>query len=113
MKKLLNILIVFSVFAILNGCGSHRKMVDDTEVLSASMRHVLVIDDAKRYQVDSLITADTLPSLDKWLIGTFVDKTTNKIYIKRVYIRNTNDIEIVYTITGENEPFDIIKRIRK
>lgn len=76
------------------------------------MKYALVIEKARTYQVDSLIMADTLPELNRWLGTTFVDDVTNKRTTKRTYIKKySGKSEIVYIISGNYEPFKIVKRI--
>ena len=113
MKKLFNILIYAMISICIIGCCTQKK-VGSSDVLGSSMKVELHIDDAKAFQVDSLITADTLPSLDKWISSTFIDYNTNKPVVKRMYIKQYSlKHEILYLVIGESEPFEIIKRVEK
>lgn len=111
MKNLLNFLIVLLLTISFNGCN--KKIYNETEVLGASMKIVLFLDNANQFQLDSLINADNLPSVDKWPNTSFVDYETNKRITKKTLVRNTKEGEIVYIITGTTVPYDIIKRIRR
>lgn len=110
MKKLFKLLFILIIGLYIIGCCAHSK-VTKYESLGSLMRYALVIDNAKEYQVDSLITADTLPELDRWLGTTFIDHTTQEAVTKRMYIRKKSNGEVVYIVTGNTEPFKIIKRI--
>lgn len=113
MKKLFNILIYAMISICIIGCCTQKK-VGSSDVLGSSMKVELHIDDAKAFQVDSLINADTLPSLDKWISSTFIDYNTNKSVVKRMYIKQYSPKhEILYLVIGESEPFEIIKRVEK
>lgn len=114
MKKLLNFLTVLLVGFIIISCCGHRKITNTTEVLGTSLKYDLVIENAKQYQVDSLIKADTLPTLTTWFTNSFRDYKTNEIFVKRTHIKEyQNNIEITYVITGNTEPYHIEKRIKK
>lgn len=110
MRKLINIIIctIFSIFVI--GCCAQKKNTTN-EVLGASMKYSLYIEKGSSYQVDSLISADTLPVVNRWIGGTFVDYNTNNRITKRTFIKQFSGSEIVYVITGNVEPFKIEKRI--
>lgn len=111
MKEIIKLLFTLVTFIALTACSCHKKLIKTDMEYGTSMKYALVINDAKIQQVDSLILADTLPSLDKWIGGTFVDYETNKKIVKRVYIKQNPPKEIVYIITGLTEPFNITKRI--
>lgn len=108
-----NLLIVMCFALVIVGCGVTKKQKSKTDLpLTTSMRLTCNIENGKTYQIDSIIVADTLPRLEKWLFSVYVDYSTNKKISKRMYIRNyTNGTEAVYVITGDNEPYKITKRI--
>lgn len=113
MKKLFNILIYAMISICIIGCCTQKKAVSG-DFIGSSMKVEFHIDDAKAFQVDSLIIADTLPSLDKWISSTFIDYDTNKPVVKRMYIKQYSlKHEILYLVIGESEPFEIIKRVEK
>ena len=62
-------------------------MVNNNNILGTSLKYGLVINDAKQYQVDSLIVADTLPALNYWFTNSFRDYKTNEVFVKRTYIK--------------------------
>ena len=64
-------------------------------------------------QVDSICVADTLPNIDTWIGASFTDYETGEKIIKRMYFKNWGKTEIVYTITGTTEPYDVSMRITK
>ena len=66
---------------------------------------------ASNWQVDSICKADTLPDMDSWLVNTFVDYETNQRIVRRMYIKERGENEIVYIITGSTEPFVVTRRI--
>lgn len=69
------------------------------------------IENATINQVDSIIAVDSLPNLNKWLNSTYKDYETNEKIIKRLYIKQKENKEIVYIITGIKEPYKITKRV--
>lgn len=69
------------------------------------------IENATINQVDSIIAVDSLPNLNKWLNSTYKDYETNEKITKRLYIRQKENKEIVYIITGIKEPYKITKRV--
>lgn len=114
MKKIINFLIILLTTFIIISCCHNKNVVNNNNILGASLKYGLVINDAKQYQVDSLIVADTLPALNYWFTNSFRDYKTNEVFVKRTYIKEyKNNIEITYVITGISEPYHIEKRIRK
>jgi hypothetical protein len=100
---------IFIVFFI--GCATVKHNTVDVP-LGASMKIEYVMDNAKTYQIDSIVVADTLPNIDKWLVMTYMDYETNKRILKRMYIRKYNNgSETSYIIIGSNEPYKVTKRI--
>lgn len=101
--------VLISIFFI--GCATVKNQPKDIS-FGTSMKIEYVIDDAKTYQIDSILIADTLPNIDKWLIMNYIDYETNKKIIKRMYIRKyESGFENTYIIIGNNEPYKITKRI--
>ena len=98
---------------ILAGCGVIKKQQERNDYpLGTSMKLTCNIQDGKTYQIDSLMVADTLPQLDKWLRSVYIDYETKEYITKRMYIRQyKNGTEAVYIILGTEEPYKISKRI--
>lgn len=93
------------------GCATMKHQPKDA-TLGTSMKIAYVINEAKTYQIDSIVLADTLPSVDKWMLMNYLDYETNKRVLKRMYIRTyTNGSESTYIIVGNEEPYQITKRI--
>ena len=116
MKKLFrNLLVALSVAALISGCfGPCVKTITPTEpILGGPIMKTSYTMMATSYQVDSICAADTLPSLDKWNGTSFNDYETNEVVIKRLYIKRSGNAEIMYTVTGQNEPFAVSVRITK
>ena len=67
---------VFTVLFVMIGCCA-KKVINNDNVLGASMKYELIIENARTHQVDSLIMADTLPHLDRWPGSVFVDYNTS------------------------------------
>lgn len=110
MKKIFKLITFILISTFIIGCCGTKTAINN-KVFGTSMKYSLYIEKASDYQVDSLINADELPQLERWLGNTFVDYNTNEIISKRMYIRKNNEGEIVYVITGNTEPFKIEKRI--
>ena len=114
MRKLFKILTLSLMGIFFIACSIHKSISLDDNVLGVSMKYELYIKDGKMYQVDSLINADNLPVLNKWLGTTFLDYNTQEKVTKRFLVRKTSEKkEMVYIITGNTEPFTIIKRIKE
>ena len=95
------------------GCGVVKKQQERNDYpLGTSMRLACNIQDGKMYQIDSLIAADTLPQLNKWLRSVYIDYESGERILKRMYIRQYNNgNEAVYLVVGSQEPYKISKRI--
>ena len=95
------------------GCGVIKKQQESNDYpLGTSMKLTCNIQNGKTYQIDSLMVADTLPQLDKWLRSVYIDYETGEKILKRMYIRQYNNgNEAVYLIMGSQEPYKISKRI--
>lgn len=98
---------------MLVGCGVVKKQQERNDYpLGTSMRLACNIQDGKMYQIDSLIAADTLPQLNKWLSSVYIDYESGERILKRMYIRHYNNgNEAVYLVVGLQEPYKISKRI--
>lgn len=98
---------------MLVGCGVVKKQQERNDYqLGTSMRLACNIQDGKMYQIDSLIAADTLPQLNKWLRSVYIDYESGERILKRMYIRQYNNgNEAVYLVVGSQEPYKISKRI--
>ena len=94
------VLLWMGISLMLFGCGVvKRQQKRDDCPLGTSMKISCNIENAKQYQVDSLMVADTLPPVNKWLRSVYVDYETGDRYIKRLYIRTYgNGAEAVYII---------------
>jgi hypothetical protein len=94
-------------------CGLFKKACKEKDVqFGTSMMNSYVMN-ASKWQVDSICTADTLPSLDKWIINQFKDYETGEYITKYMYIKSLGKDEIVYIIIGESEPYKVQRRITK
>ena len=98
---------------MLVGCGVVKKQQERNDYpWGTSMRLACNIQDGKMYQIDSLIAADTLPQLNKWLRSVYIDYESGERILKRMYIRQYNNgNEAVYLVVGSQEPYKISKRI--
>lgn len=112
MKNIIKFLAIILIAFSLIGCASRRKVIDAVH-LGSSMKYSLVIENGSMYQIDSLINADTLPVLEKWITTTFIDSTTSKGVVKRMCIKRNDRQEYIYIISGNTEPYQIIKRIKE
>jgi hypothetical protein len=114
MGKLFKILTLSLMGIFFIACSTHKNILIDDNLLGVSMKYELFIKDGKSHQVDSLINADALPAINKWLGTTFADYNTQEKITKRFYVKKTtNGKEVVYIVTGNTEPFVIIKRIKE
>ena len=77
MKKIINFLTITLIAFIIVSCCSQKKVTNTAGVYGLSLKYDLVIANAKQYQVDSLIKADTLPALGRWFTNSFRDYFTN------------------------------------
>lgn len=114
MKKMIKrALIGIGLVFMLIGCGVVKKQQEKNDYpLGTSMKLTCNIQDGKEYQIDSIMVADTLPNLEKWLRSVYIDYETGERILKRMYIRQyDNGTESVYLIMGSEEPYKITKRI--
>jgi hypothetical protein len=112
-KTIKRILLTTLATLMLIGCGIVKKQQERNDYpLGTSMKITCNIENGTKYQIDSIIVADTLPQLDRWLRSVYLDYETGERYIKRMYIRSyENGTEKVYLILGSEEPYKISKRI--
>lgn len=115
MKNILSkIILAIGLSISVVSCGWFTKMPkDNTDTnLGTSMMNSYVMD-ATMWQVDSICKADALPDMDVWLISTFKDFETGEAIVRRMYIKQLGEEEIIYIITGDNEPYKVTRRITK
>ena len=107
------VLLGFGISLMLLGCGVVKRQQERNDYpLGTSMKVTCSIENGKQYQIDSLVVADTLPPVSKWLSSVYLDYETGERYLKRMYIRQyENGTEKVYLIMGSEEPYKITKRI--
>lgn len=107
------VLLGLGISLMLLGCGVVKRQQERNDYpYGTSMKITCNIDNGKYYQIDSIVKADTLPSVNKWLQSTFTDYETNQKYEKRLYVKTYNNgTEVVYIILGNKEPYKITKRI--
>ena len=107
------VILGLGISLMLLGCGVVKKQQERNNYpLGTSMKISCNIENGKEYQIDSIMTADTLPKLERWLSTIYLDYETNDKIQKRMYIRQyKNGTEAVYIIVGSKEPYKITKRI--
>ena len=107
------VLIGFGISLMLLGCGVVKRQQERNDYpFGASMKYACNVENGKYYQIDSIMVADTLPTLDKWLSTFYIDYDTNEKIQKRMCIKQyKNGTEAVYIIMGSKEPYKITKRI--
>ena len=108
------VLLGLGISLMLFGCGVAKRQQERNDYpLGTSMKISCNIENVKQYQVDSLMVADTLPPVNKWLRSVYLDYETGDRYIKRLYIRTYGDgTEAVYIILGQEETYKkVTKRI--
>lgn len=105
MKKIFTfLLLVFLMFS----CRTQQQTGDVVFGTSIMVTYTMM---ATEMQVDSICNADVLPSFDNWIKTSFTDYETNQVYVKRLYIKNSDEYEVVYILTGDKEPYKITRRI--
>lgn len=112
-KTLKRVILGLGITFMLFGCGVVKRQQEKNDYpLGTSMMVSCNITNGKEYQIDSIITADTLPQINKWLRSVYLDYETGKRYTKRMCIKTYPDgTETVYLILGSEEPYNISKRI--
>lgn len=106
MKKLIAILLAI-LFAF--SCGNTKRIAESEDIRTMRMVYDIQISE---HQLDSIIVVDDLPSvLDMWFSNTYYDYETKQKIVKRTCIKINNQTETTYILTGENEPYNIKKRI--
>lgn len=108
LKYILTSVIVTMFFM---GCATMKHQQSDI-VFGTSMKIAYTIENGTTYQIDSIIMADTLPNVKRWMHMNYTDYETNKKVLKRMYVRTyKNGNESTYIIIGNEEPYNITKRI--
>lgn len=107
------ILLVLGLVLMINGCGVVKRQQERNEFpFGTSMKITCNIEEGTLEQVDSIIIADTLPPINKWLRSVYIDYETSERIMKYLHIRTyENGTESVYVVMGSEEPFKITKRI--
>ena len=109
MKKLLTIFIIALSMLFSVSCNTTRNVAD---VNFGTSMMVIYTMDINQYQLDSICVADTLPYYDNWIKARFTDYETNTVFVKRMCFKKCVDYdEVIYILVGENEPYEITKRI--
>lgn len=105
------VILTLSLLLITLSCGVVKHQTENI-TLGLSRMTEERLNNCNQYQIDSLIVADTLPRLNRWLLTTYVDYETNEKVYKRMCIKKySNGSECAYIIIGSNEPYKITKRI--
>ena len=113
MKKFSKIVLVTFIAMIIGGCGLFKKTPKPAEnVYGTEMVNSYVMA-ATQWQIDSICTADNLPNLDEWAASSFTDFETGKVTVKRMYIKYEGKTELMYIVTGYEEPYGVSRRIRR
>lgn len=114
MKKFLkNLLLSAAVVLSMSSCGWLTKLArnnDNNGVYGSSMR-VSYTMMATNWQVDSICRVDELPSLEEWIVNSFQDYETGQYVVKKMYIKEEGQNEIIYIIVGQQEPYEVTRRI--
>lgn len=108
-----NLLLTITVAASLTSCGWLTKLArnnDNSGVYGSSMR-VSYTMMATNWQVDSICRADELPNLEEWIVNSFQDYETGQYVVKKMYIKEEGQNEIIYIIVGQEEPYQVTRRI--
>lgn|SRR5574344_1941691 len=101
MKHLLMIVACLAAFA---ACSVQSKVVRSEDLLFGSTKMYYTLD--KRYcqhQVDSMIRADRLAKLQKWIKSPLVDDSGTPL-TQYIFIRSIDrGSELIYTVTQERQ----------
>lgn len=109
MKRFLTILIVAISMLFTVSCSTIKNT---DEITFGTQMMVIYTMDISQYQLDSICTVDTLPNYDTWIKARFTEYETNTVFVKRMCFKNTPEYdEVIYILVGENEPYEITKRI--
>ena len=80
-NTLKKVLLGLGISLMLFGCGVAKRQQERNDYpLGASMKISCNIENARQYQVDSLMVADTLPPVNKWLRSVYLDYETGDRY---------------------------------
>lgn len=108
MKKIINFILVLSTIFLI-GCSTQKKTEEITFGSSMKLSYCMMINNS---QLDSICNVDSLPNFKKWVSAKFTDYETNKVYFKRMYIKQyDDDYELIYILVGNEEPYKITRRI--
>ena len=115
-KTFKRIVLTIGLCMTLVSCGWLTKLSNtgntgtNTE-LGTSMIVSYTMDAASMYQVDSICKVDKLPNIEGWLTTQFTDFETGEPIVRRMYIKEYGETEVIYIITGTDEPFVVTRRI--
>ena len=107
MKK---ILMILALLVMMISCGTTVKLANTTHVPS-HMVEVYSLD-VTQFQMDSIVVADTLPPLNRWVTYNIQTYRRGDIVHRKMYIRNYPSGNMSrYVVTGVSEPYNISKTI--
>lgn len=113
-KTLKNLVAAIGICLAVSSCGWLTRLQHtgstDTTFGTPVMKNSYEMQ-ATAWQMDSICKADTLPKLREWIGTDFVDFETGEAITRRVYMKYWGKTEIVYIVTGKEEPFVVIRRI--
>lgn len=108
MRKLFNLILMMGLLFFVSCTEISQPSEITFGSSSKQMANTLVITKA---QLDSICTVDLLPNYDTWMSVNFTDYETNIVYVKRMYIKSySEDVEVIYILIGDNEPYKITIR---
>lgn len=109
MKKLFNLILMLGFLFLLSCTDTSQPNEITFGTSSKQVANTLVI---TRTQLDSICKADLLPDYNAWMTMNFTDYETNVVYTKRIYFKNySEDVEVIYILMGNEEPYKITIRI--
>lgn len=94
-------------------CGWLTKLPKDNGGVYGTQMLTSYTMRATNWQIDSICRVDTLPNIDAWTLSGFKDYETGENIVKRMYIKQTGKNEIIYIVTGVDEPYLVTRRITK
>ena len=107
MKKFL---IILTMLAMMVSCGTSVRLSNTTHV-PQTMIEVYSMD-ITQYQMDSIVVADTLPPLNRWVSYNIQTYRRGETVHRKMYIRNYPSGNMSrYVVTGYAEPYNISKTI--
>ena len=93
------------------GCGWLIKVPKENEPVYGTHMLNSYVMTATEWQVDSICNADALPEMKTWMVTSFKDYETGNVVVKHMYFKSVGEKEIVYIITGVEEPYSVQRRI--